>query len=183
MVNNSLVSDYTEVCNIINDFYINIEQDIGINNQSADAATTIHPSIQAIKDSSSSEGFEPFDFKPVSKSQALKFNDKFAQFKKDNRCRSNSTQNSKSGSRGFIWPDSRCSQNQFPDRLKVAQVSPIFKKGDSFIKKNYRPANVLITHLKIFEQIKFYQLSDQFGNIFIHIQLLSERVLAVRLHC
>ena len=77
----------------------------------------------------------------------------------------------------------RCSQNQFPDRLKVAQVSPIFKKGDSYIKKNYRPANVLTTHSKIFEQIMFYQLSNQFRNILIHIQLLSERVLDVRLHC
>ena len=36
MENNCLVSDQTEVCNILNDFYINIAQEIGINNQQAD---------------------------------------------------------------------------------------------------------------------------------------------------
>ena len=61
------------MCNILNDFYINIAKEIGINNQTSDAATTTtHPSIQAIKDNSPIDGFENFDFKPVSKSQVLK---------------------------------------------------------------------------------------------------------------
>ena len=61
------------MCNILNDFYINIAKEIGINNQTSDAATTTtHPSIQAIKDNSPIEGFENFDFKPVSKGQVLK---------------------------------------------------------------------------------------------------------------
>ena len=37
MENNSLVSDQAEVCNILNDFYINIAKEIGINNQTSDA--------------------------------------------------------------------------------------------------------------------------------------------------
>ena len=61
-----------EVCNILSDFYINIAKEIGINNQTTDAAITTHPSIQAIKDNSPIEGFESFDFKPVSESQVLK---------------------------------------------------------------------------------------------------------------
>ena len=69
MENNSLVSDQTDVCNILNDFYINIAKEIGINNQSAYDSTTTHPSIQAIKDNSPIEGFENFEFKPVSESQ------------------------------------------------------------------------------------------------------------------
>ena len=52
MENNSIVSDQAEVCNILNDFYINIAKEIGINNQTTDAATTTHPGIQAIKDNS-----------------------------------------------------------------------------------------------------------------------------------
>ena len=72
MENNSLVSDQAEVCNILNDFYINIAKEIGINNQTSDAATTTHPGIQAIKDNSPIEGFENFDFKSVSESQVLK---------------------------------------------------------------------------------------------------------------
>ena len=59
----------------------------------------------------------------------------------------------------------RVSQKQFPDRLKIAQVSPIFKTDDPFIKKNYRPASVLSTHSKLFERVMFDQLSDHFENI------------------
>ena len=69
--NDCLLSDQTEVCNIINDFYINIAQEIGINNQSADSSAT-HPSIQAIKENSLKEGYDNFDFEPVSGSQVLK---------------------------------------------------------------------------------------------------------------
>ena len=68
MENSSLVSDQAEVCNILNDVYINITKEIGINNQTSDAATTTHPSILAIKDNSPIQGFENFDFKPVSES-------------------------------------------------------------------------------------------------------------------
>ena len=31
----------------------------------------------------------------------------------------------------------------FPNRLKLADISPIFKAGDSSVKKNYRPVSVL----------------------------------------
>ena len=46
-------------------FYINIAQEIGINNQSA-VSTATHPSIQAIKENSPKEGYDNFDFEPVS---------------------------------------------------------------------------------------------------------------------
>ena len=41
---------------------------------------------------------------------------------------------------------------QLPDDLKDAQVSPLFKKDDPFIKKNYRPVSILNSHSKIFER-------------------------------
>ena len=47
MESNSLVYNQREMLNILNDFYINIAKEIGIKKyQSADAATTTHPSIQ-----------------------------------------------------------------------------------------------------------------------------------------
>ncbi len=39
----------------------------------------------------------------------------------------------------------------FPDKLKLADVSPIFKQGDSSSKKNFRPISVLSAMSKIFE--------------------------------
>ena len=46
----------------------------------------------------------------------------------------------------------------FPDRLKIAKVIPIFKKGDNHILDNYRPISLLPTVSKLFEKIVFRQL-------------------------
>ena len=47
----------------------------------------------------------------------------------------------------------------FPDKLKVADVSPIFKKDDPQKSKNYRPASVLAVVSKIFERLLYKQMS------------------------
>ena len=44
-------------------------------------------------------------------------------------------------------------ENVFPDELKVADITPIFKKDDSTNVKNYRPVSVLPTVSKIFERV------------------------------
>ena len=44
-------------------------------------------------------------------------------------------------------------QGIFPDRLKLADISPIFKADDSSVKKNYRPVSVLNTISKLFEKL------------------------------
>ena len=56
----------------------------------------------------------------------------------------------------------------FPDKLKVAKVTPIFKKGDKQIITNYRPISVLPVISKIFETVIHEQLSEYFvtNNLF-----------------
>ena len=49
-------------------------------------------------------------------------------------------------------------ENIFPDNLKKADVSPIFKIGDSQIKKNFRPISVLSTLSKVFERLMLSQM-------------------------
>ena len=49
-------------------------------------------------------------------------------------------------------------QNTFPDNLKKADVSPIFKIGDSHIKENFRPISVLSTLSKVFERLMLSQM-------------------------
>ena len=44
-------------------------------------------------------------------------------------------------------------QGIFPDRLKLADISPIFKGGDSNMKKNFRPVSVLNSISKLFEKL------------------------------
>ena len=46
----------------------------------------------------------------------------------------------------------------FPDRLRYADVSLAFKKGDKFDKQNYKPVSLLPTVSKVFERILFSQI-------------------------
>ena len=54
----------------------------------------------------------------------------------------------------------------FPDLLKGAEVTPIFKKGDIKNKKNYRPVSVLPCMSKIFESALVEQVTEYFSDIF-----------------
>ena len=50
----------------------------------------------------------------------------------------------------------------FPDSLKIAKISPIYKKGDAHITDNYRPISLLPVLSKIFEKVVFLQVYDYF---------------------
>eukprot|EP00111_Clytia_hemisphaerica_P016169 TCONS_00047850-protein len=58
------------------------------------------------------------------------------------------------------------STSKFPQSLKRARVTPVFKKEDKFLKKNYRPISILPAFSKIFERIMHDQLSSYFDGIF-----------------
>ena len=51
---------------------------------------------------------------------------------------------------------------EFPEKLKLADVSPIFKKGDKTNKSNYRPVSILPIISKIYEKFLYYQLCEFF---------------------
>ena len=59
--------------------------------------------------------------------------------------------------------------SNFPDKLKVADVSPIFKKDDPQKSKNYRPVSVLPVVSKVFERVLHRQMSLHVKNICHHI--------------
>ena len=50
---------------------------------------------------------------------------------------------------------------EFSDNHKLADISPIFKKEDSFKKENYRPVSILPHMSKVFEKI-LYKQTDTF---------------------
>ena len=48
----------------------------------------------------------------------------------------------------------------FPEDLKLAEVSPVFRKNDDIDKENCRPASVLFNVSKVFERIIYSQVDD-----------------------
>ena len=54
----------------------------------------------------------------------------------------------------------------FPDSLKFAEVSSLFKKKDTLIKTNYRPVSILMALSKIYEKAIGVQVTGYFNSIF-----------------
>ena len=50
--------------------------------------------------------------------------------------------------------------NCYLDDLKLAEISPVFKKKDDLNKENYRPVRVLSHMSKVFERIMYQQIAD-----------------------
>ena len=62
-----------------------------------------------------------------------------------------------------IWNEEIWLNKNFPENLKLADVSPIFKMKDKTFVGNYRPVSILPTVSKIFERIMQKQISDYIG--------------------
>ena len=65
-------------------------------------------------------------------------------------------------------------QNKFPNELKIADITPIFKKENPLDKTNYRPISRIPTVSKFFKRILFNQL-QRFSN-----KLLSPLICGFR---
>ena len=59
-----------------------------------------------------------------------------------------------------IWNEEILLNKNFPENLKLVDVTPIFKKKDKTFLENYRPVSVLPTVSKIFERIMQKQITD-----------------------
>ena len=52
----------------------------------------------------------------------------------------------------------------FPDELKYADVTPVFKKDESTDKTNYRPISILPSLSKFLEKLLYKQINSYFDN-------------------
>ena len=64
--------------------------------------------------------------------------------------------------------------SSFPHILKLAEVTPVYKKKDKFLKENYRPISVLPALSKVFERVILKQLTGYFDGI-LHPNLCGFR--------
>ena len=60
--------------------------------------------------------------------------------------------------------------SEFPSAMKLADVTPAFKKNERSIKENYPPISILPIFSKIFEKILRDQISAYFANILAKYQ-------------
>ena len=58
----------------------------------------------------------------------------------------------------------------FPAALKLAHITPAFKKGSKNSKENYRSISILPNISKIYERFMYKQMSDYLGNFFSKFQ-------------
>ena len=58
----------------------------------------------------------------------------------------------------------------FPAALKLANITPAFKKGSKNSKENYKPISILPNISKIYERCMCKQMSDYLGNFFSKFQ-------------
>ena len=54
--------------------------------------------------------------------------------------------------------------SSFPSCLKMADVTPLHKKGKKDLKENYRPVNILSIFSKVLERSLFAQMFSFFDN-------------------
>ena len=57
----------------------------------------------------------------------------------------------------------------FPNELKLAEVTPVYRKKDPLNKENYRPVNVMSHVSKIFEKIVYEQINSYMEPRFSHL--------------
>ena len=62
------------------------------------------------------------------------------------------------------------SNGKFSNCLKLANITPVFKKGPRTLKNNYRPVSILPIFVKIFERLISRQLLEFFDNILSKFQ-------------
>ena len=70
----------------------------------------------------------------------------------------------------------------FPAALKLAHITPAFKKGSKNSKENYRPISILPNISKIYERCMYKQMSDYLGNFFSKFQCGFRQGISAQ-HC
>ena len=73
-----------------------------------------------------------------------------------------------------IWNFEILEKQNFPQNLKLADITPVYKKKDPTLVENYRPVSVLPTVSKVFERIIQKQFSS-FINDFLSPYLCGYR--------
>ena len=172
---NRIISNDSEVCNVFNDFFVNMVSKLSEPCHIKDIPTEQlidyyddHPSIRMIRQRCCAES--AFRFEKVSPTQEVLLKLKGLKTNKAYGYDLIPAKLLKMGANALctsLTPIiNHCvSMSVYPDQLKRAEVSPIYKKKGMLIKDNYRPVSILTALSKIVEGIICDQLMTHFRNI------------------
>ena len=161
---NKIVTDPKQVSEIFNDYYIHVADDIGTNGSHD---YEYHPSILEISNHLGET--KNFEFTKVNHEFVSKQIDKI-NTRKATGPDGISSKFLKLVKPAVVMPltnliNLSLTTGCFPDKLKEAQVTPIFKKDDPMERENYRPVSVLSVVSKLFERAMNEQMGQYFSDI------------------
>ena len=164
--NDSIISNQISVASTLNEFFVNAAQDISSVPIPEDILN--HPSIKKI--TAHIPAPTGFDFSPVTSESIYTFISK-SNPKKATGVDGIPAKIIKSCNKSISEPLAKLinhsfATSAFPNRLKEAQVIPVYKKKDPLDKQNYRPISILPFISKLFENAINSQLSTHFENLF-----------------
>ena len=167
--NGKIVTDNNEICNIFNNFFREIGSDIG---KKEDLSKSINELVDDYEEHQSITNISTainnmhrnFDFEEVSEQEIIKIM-KNLSTKKASGYDEIPIKFIKKASRQLSKPITmivnQCLlQNIFPDNMKKANITPLYKKKDKLNKDNYRSVNLLIALSKIIEKVISYQIYE-----------------------
>ena len=161
-----LIKDPAAIATTMNDYFVNITETIGLKQFQFDHLSNLfedHTSIIRIK-SNLDNVSDKFDFKKVHeeevKREIMNLNSKKA------TCHGAIPAKILKQFCDSYLPiitkiiNESITEGTFPSELKLAEVTPVFKKLDCMNKENYRPISLLSHMSKVFERILYNQLND-----------------------
>ena len=181
--NDEIITDCRRVCEIFNEFFSQIGLDIGNpenNNKPVEdiiADYANHPSVTMIKTKINPTP-KNANLCNITEQDVHKIISKLSS-KKASGYDEIPVKFIKSVSTSLINPltklANKCIQeNVFPDKMKMANITPLYKKKDKLNKDNYRSVNLLIALSKILEKIISTQIYDHMQSLF-HVYLSGFR--------
>ena len=176
--NNKIVREEEIIANITNNYFTNIISHLKIKPTKIDPKANLesiidtfqnHESVQRIKltnfHSKSSLKFNSVSELDVKK-EILSLSSKIATRKGDIPAKILQNSISNYLSKLTISINTCLKKGVFPNDLKLADITPIFKKEDSLNKENYRPVSILPHLSKVFERILYKQIDSFMKNKF-----------------
>ena len=70
---------------------------------------------------------------------------------------------------------------KFPNCLKLANITPVFKKGARTSKNNYRPVSILPVFSKIFERLLLDNFQSSLMMYYLNFNVVLERVMVLNI--